>query len=206
MLKIFKSRIKSKKELTERDIIGRNHVGYPTMQLIKIIDSVVLKYHSRLKIIVQFYEQTYFLKWMPSIMNRDLTDEQLKNLSGRHVQIAYLLLFRDTLRKLAPFMTKHDLTENWPDLLVDEVFQTCQIHSDLTKEERQFVDSLFISHLNYEIEAENLEEASLPMWGKELSQLIVIPAKSIYDTHRAMNLIIAKKFQKPRILKSLFKK
>ncbi|MCO6548291.1 MAG: hypothetical protein J6583_11015, partial [Gilliamella sp.] len=77
---------KKQKPLTERDLNGRNHVGYPTMQLSDEIDKLIEPQFKSIKPVIKMYKETLFFKWGPSVINDKLSDEQLAKLSGRNLQ------------------------------------------------------------------------------------------------------------------------
>ena len=62
MLGFLKKLLPSKKtqSLSERDLNGRNNVGYPTMQLSREIDSLVKSKYSAAKHIINLYKDTLF--------------------------------------------------------------------------------------------------------------------------------------------------
>ena len=120
MLGLLKKLLPTKKEmppLSGRDLHGRNNVGYPTMQISREIDNLVKTQYKAIKPIINQYKDTLFFKWGPSVINDKLNDEQLANLSGRNLQMVYLLLFRDMLRYISELVTLKNVPENWPDVL-----------------------------------------------------------------------------------------
>lgn len=108
---------------TGRELYGRNNVGYPTMHLSRHIDDVINQHYREIKPLIKFYKETFLFKWGPAIINNSLDDEQLKNLSGRNVQMVYLLLFRDMLRHIADYISPKHAPESWPDLLAQDVLE-----------------------------------------------------------------------------------
>ncbi|WP_392560963.1 hypothetical protein RHO12_07105 [Orbus sturtevantii] len=191
------SRILPKKKesapLTGRELYGRNNVGYPTMQISTEIDRLVNKYYRDITPLIKFYKETFLFKWGPAIINNSLDDQQLKNLSGRNVQMVYLLLFRDMLRHISAYVTPKNAVINWPDLLAQNLLDNCQMLNDSDDNDADTKQQLFAQSEPYSIE----NEASQP-WVEPIAGLIYVPAKDLYYWHRSLTNTISHKVSKKK--------
>ncbi|WP_294832851.1 hypothetical protein [uncultured Gilliamella sp.] len=186
--------------LTGRDLNGRNNVGYPTMQISREIDKLVKPKFKSIKPVIDMYKDTLFFKWIPSVVNDKLSDEQLAQLSGRNLQMVYLLLFRDMLRYLAEFVKIRNVPDNWPDLFAQEVLNCCNMLSDEDDKDVAKKQALFACHERYSIDnpidENNHENTIIPNWTEPLAELIMLPPDMIYKCHRS--LLVAIKRRKKR--------
>lgn len=184
---------RDKTPLTGKDLYGRNNVGYPTMQISREVDDVVNKYYRTIKPLIKFYKETFFFKWAPAIISNALDEEQLKNLSGRNVQMVYLLLFRDMLRHISDYVTPKDATGSWPDLLAQDVLDNCKMLNDSDDKDIEIKQQLFNAEQRYDID----EEETQP-WIEPIAALISVPSKDLYYWHRSLTSIIVKKVNKKK--------
>lgn len=199
MLGFLKKLLPSKKtqSLSERDLNGRNNVGYPTMQLSREIDSLVKSKYSAAKPIINLYKDTLFFKWGPSFFNDKLSDEQLASLSGRNVQMVYLLLFRDMLRHIASFAKFKHFAEDWPEQFAQEILDNCNMLSDsddvdIAKKEALFANTQLFD-IDNTIDPDHLENTVIPDWTIPLAELIMLKPATIYHCHRPLMAVILKK-------------
>ena len=207
MLGFLKKLLSNTKEqrapaLSERDLNGRNHVGYPTMQLSREIDSLVKSKYAPLKRIIKVYKDTLFFKWGPSIINNTLSDEQLANLSGRNVQMVYLLLFRDMLRHISGFAKLKHFTEDWPEQFAQELLVNCKMLGDsddvdVTKKEALFANTELFD-VDNPIDPKHPENTEIPDWTTPLAELIMLKPEMIYHCHRPLMAAILKKKKSSR--------
>lgn len=193
MLGILKKIFPKKQEdeqLSARDLNGRNHVGYPTLQLSREIDNLVKKQYKSIKSVVKMYKDTLFFKWIPAIINSELSDEQLANLSGRNVQMVYLLLFRDMLRHLSDIITPKYATENWPELFAQEALEACKMLSDADDKDIAKKQQLFANTQRFmvdkPIDEKHPENNEIPDWVTPIAELIMISPKMLYKSHRSL--------------------
>ncbi|OCG01288.1 hypothetical protein [Gilliamella sp. wkB112] len=188
------------RQLSERDLNGRDHVGYPTLQLSREIDDLVKKKYSSIKPIIKLYKETLFFKWGPNIINNALTDEQLANLSGRNVQMVYLLLFRDMLRHVSKIVTPKYATENWSELFAQEILDACKMLSDTDDNDITIKQQLFASNelftVDTPIDDQNPENTEIPAWAAPIAELIMLPPDMIYKCHRPLMTVILEKLKK----------
>lgn len=203
MLALFKKILSKKKDpkpLSERDLNGRNHVGYPTMQVSREIDDIIKKYYKTIKPLIQLYKETLFFKWMPGVINSQLSDEQLANLSGRNLQMVYLLLFRDMLRHVSVYVTPKNAPSNWVDLFAQEVLDNCNMLGDTDDNDVPQKKSLFAETQVYDIDIpideKNPENTAIPDWTVPIAALIMLPPDVIYKCHRPLMTTILKKLKK----------
>lgn len=191
---------KQQKPLSERDLNGRNRVGYPTLQISHEIDKLVKTQYRPIKTIVNMYKDTLFFKWGPSVINKVLTNEQLANLSGRNVQMVYLLLFRDMLRHISDFVKMKNVAENWPDIFAQQVLDNCKMLSDEDDNDIAKKQPLFANKQPYAIETpiddKHSDNTDIPDWTVPLAELIMVSPDMIYKCHRPLVSIILKKFNK----------
>lgn len=199
MFGFLKKILPSKKtqSLSERDLNGRNNVGYPTMQLSREIDSLVKSKYSAAKPIINLYKDTLFFKWGPSFFNDKLSDEQLASLSGRNVQMVYLLLFRDMLRHIASFAKFKHFAEDWPEQFAQEILDNCNMLSDsddvdIAKKEALFANTQLFD-IDNTIDPDHLENTVIPDWTILLAELIMLKPATIYHCHRPLMAVILKK-------------
>lgn len=202
MLGLFKKLLSGKKEqsaptLSERDLNGRNHVGYPTMQLSREIDKLVKIKYAPIKRIVKVYKYTLFFKWGPSVINNTLSDEQLANLSGRNVQMVYLLLFRDMLRHISGLAKLKHFAEDWPEQFAQELLDNCNMLSDnddadIAKKEALFANTQLFD-VDNPIDSKHPENTEIPDWTAPLAELIMLKPEMIYHCHRPLMAAILKK-------------
>lgn len=190
ILKKILSKKTKNEQLSERDLNGRNHVGYPTMQISREIDNLVKTKYKLIRPIVKMYKETLFYKWGPSFINSALTDEQLANLSGRNVQMVYLLLFRDMLRHISDIVKSKHLTENWPDLFAQEILDACKMlgdvdDNDIAKKQQLFANTERFT-IDIPIDDKNPENTKIPDWAIPIAELIMIPPDMIYKSHRLL--------------------
>lgn len=178
---------------TGRELDGRNNVGYPTMHISRQIDDVINHHYREIKPLIKFYKETFLFKWGPAIINNSLNDEQLKNLSGRNVQMVYLLLFRDMLRHIADYITPKNAPERWSDLLAQDVLERCNMLGDDDDNDVELKQSLFNDTQCYDIDNETSQQ-----WVEPLANLINVPAKDLYYWHRSLTNTILKKVAKKR--------
>lgn len=176
---------------TGRELYGRNNVGYPTMHLSRHIDDVINQHYREIKPLIKFYKETFLFKWGPAIINNSLDDEQLKNLSGRNVQMVYLLLFRDMLRHIADYISPKHAPESWPDLLAQDVLERCNMLGDDDDTDIEFKQVLFNDTQRYDIDNETSQQ-----WVEPVAGLIDVPAKDLYYWHRSLTNTILKKVAK----------
>ncbi|MCO6544370.1 MAG: hypothetical protein J6564_00895 [Gilliamella sp.] len=185
---------KKQKPLTERDLNGRNHVGYPTMQLSDEIDKLIEPQFKSIKPVIKMYKETLFFKWGPSVINDKLSDEQLAKLSGRNLQMVYLLLFRDMLRHIAEIVELKNEPANWPDIFAQEVLDNCQMLGDADDMDIAKKQALFASEQRYcidiPIDDKHPENTEIPDWAVPLAELIMLPADMIYKCHRPLLVAI----------------
>lgn len=179
--------------LEGRDLYGRNNVGYPTMQVSQEMDEIVQKYYRQLKPLVKFYKDTFLFKWAPAIINNNLDDEQLKNLSGRNVQMMYLLLFRDMLRHLTDYVKLKNVPDNWPELFAQELLDGCNMLSDADDHDITIKQQLFAETERYPIDSEEVQP-----WIEPIANLIHVPAKDLYYWHRSLTEMILKRVGKKK--------
>ncbi|PXZ05312.1 hypothetical protein DKK70_12045 [Gilliamella apicola] len=187
----------SEPTLSERDLNGRNHVGYPTMQLSREIDKLVKAKYAPIKRIVKFYIAMLFFKWGPSVINTTLSDEQLANLSGRNVQMVYLLLFRDMLRHISSLAKLKHFAEDWPEQFAQEILENCNMLSDsddvdIAKKEALFANTQLFD-IDNTIDPDHLENTVIPDWTIPLAELIMLKPATIYHCHRPLMAVILKK-------------
>lgn len=200
MLGLLKKLLQSKKKelaLTGRDLHGRNNVGYPTMQISREIDAVVKPQYKSIKPIINMYKDTLFFKWGPSILNDKLTDEQLANLSGRNLQMVYLLLFRDMLRYVAEQVKIRNVPEDWPEVFAQTVLDNCRMLGDADDKDVATKQQLFANTERYAvdipIDEKNHDNTEIPDWTVPLAELIMIPADMIYKCHLPLIAAIRKR-------------
>lgn len=198
--KIFPS--KQQKALSARDVSGRNCVGYPTMQLSRVIDSVVQNNYRVLKPIIHLYKETLFFKWGPSVINNHLSDEQLANLSGRNLQMVYLVLFRDMLRHLSTSITPPNSSANWADQFAQDVLDKCNMLGDEDDRDSEQKQHLFSDMERYALDV-SIEDAMkechlIPLWTQPLAHLVMLPPITIYQCHKPLMDTILKKITKKR--------
>lgn len=191
LLKKILPQKKSAKVLAGRDLDGRNNVGYPTMQVAREMDDIVQKYYRQIKPLVKFYQDTFLFKWAPAIINNNLDDEQLKNLSGRNVQMMYLLLFRDMLRHIADYVKPKNAPDNWPELFAQDLLDNCNMLSDADDHDIAVKQQLFAETERYVIEPEETQP-----WIEPIADLIAVPAKDLYYWHRSLTEMILKRVGK----------
>lgn len=191
LLKKILPKKREKEPIAGRDLDGRNNVGYPTVQVSREIDEIINKHYRSIRPIVKFYKETLFFKWLPSIINTTLDDDQLKNLSGRNVQMVYLLLFRDMLRHVAIEFTPSYAPDNWQDLLAQEVLDNCRMLSDSDDNDIEIKKQLFANSDRYYIENEEPQAWAIP-----IAELIHIHAKDLYYWHHSLTNTILKKITK----------
>lgn len=184
---------KEQQPLTERDLNGRNHVGYPTMQFSREIDAIIDKHYRDIKPLIKFYKETFLFKWGPAIINNSLDDEQLKNLSGRNVQMVYLLLFRDMLRHVSEYITPKNAPPNWSDWISQEILERCNMLSDGDDKDVLLKQRLFNNTERYHITNENLQP-----WLEPIAELIFVPSKDLYYWHRLLTNTIVNKVSKKK--------
>ena len=202
MLGFLKKLLPSKKtqSLSERDLNGRNNVGYPTMQLSREIDSLVKSKYSAAKPIINLYKDTLFFKWGPSFFNDKLSDEQLASLSGRNVQMVYLLLFRDMLRHIASFAKFKHFADDWPEQFAQELLDNCKMLSDSDDVDIAKKQDLFASTELYTvdnpIDPKHPETTEIPDWTVPLAELVMLKSDMIYHCHRPLMAAILKKSNK----------
>ncbi|QIQ20645.1 hypothetical protein [Zophobihabitans entericus] len=182
---------KQAKELTARELSGRNNVGYPTIQLSRESDELVKKYYKGIRPAIQFYKETLFFKWGPTFIEESLSDEQLAALSGRNVQMVYLLLFRDMLRHIAPYVHPKNAHDNWVETLSQEILDNCQMLSDADDHDVETKKALFAGTEIYNIETEEPQA-----WIEPLVALAAFPADKLYRAHRALLTTMLKKLNK----------
>lgn len=191
---------KQQKSLSERDLNGRNRVGYPTLQISYEIDKLVKTQYRRIKPIVNMYKDTLFFKWGPSVINKALTDEQIASLSGRNVQMVYLLLFRDMLRHISDYVQMKNIAENWPDIFAQQVLDNCKMLSDEDDNDIAKKQQLFDNTQRYTIEIpiddKHSDNTDKPDWTVPLAELIMVSPDMIYKCHRPLMSIILKKLTK----------
>lgn len=191
---------KQQKSLSERDLNGRNRVGYPTLQISHEIDKLVKTQYRRIKPIVNMYKDTLFFKWGPSVINKALTDEQIASLSGRNVQMVYLLLFRDMLRHISDYVQMKNIAENWPDIFAQQVLDNCKMLSDEDDNDIAKKQQLFDNTQRYTIEIpiddKHSDNTDKPDWTVPLAELIMVSPDMIYKCHRPLMSIILKKLTK----------
>lgn len=191
---------KQQKSLSERDLNGRNRVGYPTLQISYEIDKLVKTQYRRIKPIVNMYKDTLFFKWGPSVINKALTDEQIASLSGRNVQMVYLLLFRDMLRHISDYVQMKNIAENWPDIFAQQVLDNCKMLSDEDDNDIAKKQQLFANTQRYTIEIpiddKHSDNTDKPDWTVPLAELIMVSPDMIYKCHRPLMSIILKKLTK----------
>lgn len=191
---------KQQKSLSERDLNGRNRVGYPTLQISHEIDKLVKTQYRRIKPIINMYKDTLFFKWGPSVINKALTDEQIASLSGRNVQMVYLLLFRDMLRHISDYVQMKNVVENWPDIFAQQVLDNCKMLSDEDDNDIAKKQQLFANTQRYTIEIpiddKHLDNTDKPDWTVPLAELIMVSPDMIYKCHRPLMSIILKKLTK----------
>lgn len=189
--KILPKKKKQPVSLEGRDLYGRNNVGYPTMQVSQEMDEIVTKYYRQLKPLVKFYKDTFIFKWAPAIINNSLDDEQLKNLSGRNVQMVYLLLFRDMLRHIADYVKPKNVSDNWPELFAQSLLDNCKMLDDADDPDIALKQRLFAVNERYDIEPEEPQP-----WIEPIAGLIFVPAKDLYYWHRSLTEMILKRVGK----------
>lgn len=200
MLGLLKKLLPTKKEmpaLSGRDLHGRNNVGYPTMQISREIDNVVKTQYKAIKPIINQYKDTLFFKWGPSVINDKLNDEQLANLSGRNLQMVYLLLFRDMLRYLSELVTLKNVPENWPEVFAQTVLDNCRMLSDaddkdIAKKQQLFANTERFA-VDVPIDEKNPDNTEIPDWTVPIAELIMIPSDMIYKCHRLLITAIEKR-------------
>ncbi|WP_392552676.1 hypothetical protein RHO14_02090 [Orbus wheelerorum] len=180
--------------LTGRELYGRNNVGYPTMQISAEIDNLVSKYYRDITPLIKFYKETFLFKWGPAIINNSLDDEQLKNLSGRNVQMVYLLLFRDMLRHISTNVIPKNASSDWPNLLAQNLLDNCEILNDSDDKDSDVKLQLFAQIEQYDIESEGSQ-----LWVEPIAKLIFVPAKDLYYWHRTLTNAIMKKVSKKKL-------
>lgn len=183
----------NKKVLTGRDLAGRNNVGYPTVQLSNEIDTIVHKYYRDIKTVIKVYKDTVFFRNLPSVIDLNLSDSQLESLSGRNVQMVYLLLFRDMLRHVAKGITPRTAPENWADLLAQEVLDATKMLKDNddpdVAKKQQLFDSLTISDLDDDVG---------DVWFADAAALIQMSAMPVYQVHHKLVAKMMKKLSKKK--------
>lgn len=184
---------KEQQALTERDLNGRNHVGYPTMQISREIDTIIDKHYRDIKPLIKFYKETFLFKWAPAIINNSLNDEQLKCLSGRNVQMVYLLLFRDMLRHVSEYITPKNAPLNWSDWISQEILEKCNMLGDDDDKDIAVKQHLFDSIERYDISNENFQP-----WIEPIAELIYVPSKDLYYWHRSLTSSIMNKISKKK--------
>lgn len=184
---------KEQQALTERDLNGRNHVGYPTMQISREIDTIIDKHYRDIKPLIKFYKETFLFKWAPAIINNSLNDEQLKCLSGRNVQMVYLLLFRDMLRHVSDYITPKNAPLNWSDWISQEILEKCNMLGDDDDKDIAVKQHLFDSIERYDITNENFQP-----WIEPIAELIYVPSKDLYYWHRSLTSSIMNKISKKK--------
>lgn len=177
--------------LEGRELYGRNNVGYPTMQISREIDEITQKYYRQIKPLIKFYKETFLFKWAPAIINTHLDDEQLKNLSGRNVQMMYLLLFRDMLRHISDYVKPKNTSDNWPELFAQELLEECNMLSDVDDHDIALKQQLFSVTERYDIGPEESQP-----WVEPIAGLVHVPAKDLYYWHRTLTDIILKRVGK----------
>lgn len=182
---------KKAKVLSERELEGRNRVGFPTMQLSNEIDELVYKYYRTIRPVVKLYKDTLFFKWAPSLIENEFSDEQLKQLSSRNLQMVYLILFRDMLRHVAPYLLLSNAQENWQDMLCQEVLDNCNMLQDKDDKDIPVKTALFAESMVYDVECEQPAD-----WINPLVQLVGFPADKLYECHRSLVLLMIKKLDK----------
>ncbi|MWN31637.1 MULTISPECIES: hypothetical protein [unclassified Gilliamella] len=185
---------KKQKPLTERDLNGRNHVGYPTMQLSGEIDKLIEPQFKSIKPVIKMYKETLFFKWGPGVINDKLSDDQLAKLSGRNLQMVYLLLFRDMLRHIAEIVELKNEPANWPDIFAQKVLDNCQMLGDADDTDIAKKQALFASEQRYSVDIpiddKHPENTEIPDWAVPLAELIMLPADMIYKCHRPLLVAI----------------
>ena len=197
MFKYLLNKILPKKKeqapLVGRELHGRNNVGYPTMQLSREVDQIVKKYYRSVRPLFKYYKETMFFKWAPGVINSTLTDEQLEHLSGRNVQMVYLLLFRDMLRHISEHVTPINAPDNWADNFTQELIDNCQMLGDKDDKDisikQQLLDELPLLDLTDENSGEQIDA---------VVALINMPAKDLYNCHRILTNSILKKVTKKK--------
>lgn len=188
-------------QLSERDLNGRNHVGYPTMQLSREIDNLVKVQYKSIQPIVKMYKETLLFKWGPSVINNALSDEQLAKLSGRNVQMVYLLLFRDMLRHISDVITpKYVIEKNWPDIFAQEVLDSCNMlgdadDNDIAKKQQLFANTELFT-IDTPIDDKHPQNTEIPIWTVPIAELVMLPPYMIYKCHRPLMTVILKKLGK----------
>ncbi|MCX8586690.1 MULTISPECIES: hypothetical protein [unclassified Gilliamella] len=195
MLGFLKKLLSGNKEknapvLSERDLNGRNRVGYPTMQLSREIDNLVKLKYRPLKRVIKVYRDTLFFKWGPAVINNTLSDEQLANLSGRNVQMVYLLLFRDMLRHISGLAKFRHFAEDWPEQFANELLDNCKMLGDsddvdVAKKEALFANTE-LYNVDNPIDPKHPENTQIPDWTAPLAELIMLPPDMIYKCHRPL--------------------
>lgn len=200
MLGLLKKLLPIKKEisaLSGRDLHGRNNVGYPTIQISREIDNVVRTQYKAIRPIINLYKDTLFFKWGPSVINDQLTDEQLANLSGRNLQMVYLLLFRDMLRYLSELVTLKNVPENWPEVFAQTVLDNCRMLCDADDNDIAKKQQLFAKTERYavdvSIDEKNFDNTEIPNCAVPIAELIMIPSDMIYKCHRPLITAIQKR-------------
>ncbi|OCG09117.1 hypothetical protein A9G13_03435 [Gilliamella sp. wkB178] len=200
LLKKFLNKKQKDQQLSERDLNGRKHVGYPTLQLSREIDNLVKTKYKSIKPIVKMYKETLFFKWGPSVINNTLTDEQLAKLSGRNVQMVYLLLFRDMLRHIAAVIKIRYADEDWSEQFAQQVLDACKMLSDtddkdIVKKQQLFANTELFT-VDTPIDDQNPENTEIPVWAEPIAELIMLPPDMIYKCHRPLMTVILKKLKK----------
>lgn len=184
---------KKAKVLSERELDGRNQVGFPTMQLSNEIDELVYKYYRTIRPVIKLYKDTLFFKWAPALIETEFSDEQLKRLSGRNLQMVYLILFRDMLRHVAPYLKINNVQADWPDTLCQEVLDNCNMLQDKDDRDIPAKTALFAEATVYDVECEQPAD-----WINPLVQLVSFPTDKLYECHRSLVLLMIKKLDKSK--------
>lgn len=190
LLKLFPK--KAHPPLDEKAMLGRNRVGYPTMQLSNEINELVNKYYRDLRLIVKSYENTMFFKLMPSLVENELSVEQFKKFHGRDLQTVYLILVRDLFRQVSPFLKMNNAPDNWADLLTEEVIDNINLLQDQTEGSTDARAKLIRELGLFALESENVVEP----WAEQLAKIVSLPADKIYAFHYTLVMPIIKKLSK----------